>query len=296
MPIRLTDRLARFENRSTPFWIGTGCLLVALLGTLDVVIGNEWGFSFFYLIPVMLATWFASRNIGLAISLIASAAWFTADALAGQSYSHPAVRYWNALVRLGFFVVVTLLLPALKALEREKDFARTDPLTGAANRRHVFERLEAELNRSRRYARPLTIAYIDLDGFKSVNDRLGHQAGDRLLRAVVDRAKSHLRNTDLFGRLGGDEFVVLLPEIGPEAAPKTASRILSALHDEMRRHHWRVTFSVGALTYLDGPMTADDLIGRADALMYSVKENGKNAIAYAAYSAATGDARPSGRP
>jgi diguanylate cyclase (GGDEF)-like protein len=277
------DRLANLEKKSSLFWMTTGCLFVAGVGIADVVTGSELGFGLFYLIPIALVTWFSGRNPGFAISVIAAITWFIADALGGQSYSQPIVRYWNAAVRLGFFVVVTLLLPALKALEREKEIARIDPLTGIANRRHLFEAAQTELYRSQRYKRPFTIAYIDLDGFKTVNDQSGHRTGDRVLCAVVNRAKSHLRRTDFMARLGGDEFILLLPETDQDAAQIIVPKFQAALLDEMRRNDWPVTFSVGAFTYRDGPIDADELIKRADDLMYSVKKNGKNAIAYAVY-------------
>ena len=274
------DLLANLEKKIALYWITTGCLFVAVVGIGDYVTGNELSFSLFYLIPIVLVTWFSGRNLGLAICVIAAITWFIADALVGQSYSQPIIRYWNAAVRLGFFVMVTLLLPALKALDREKEIARVDHLTGTANRRHFFEVAQTELDRSQRFKRPFTIVYIDLDGLKTVNDQSGHQTGDKLLCAVVNRAKSSLRRTDLMARLGGDEFILLLPEIGQDAARMTVPKIQSILQDEMRRNDWPVTFSIGALTYRDGPITADELIRRADDLMYSVKKSGKNAIAY----------------
>jgi len=278
------DRLANLEKKISLYWMTTGCLFVAVVGIGDYVTGNELSFSLFYLIPIVLVTWFSGRNLGLAISVIAAITWFVADALVGQSYPPPLViRYWNAIVRLCFFVVVTLLLSALKALEREKEIARVDHLTGTANRRYFFEVAQTELDRSQRYKRPFTIAYIDLDGLKTVNDQSGHRTGDKLLCAVVNRAKSHLRRTDLMARLGGDEFILLLPEIGQDAAQMIIPKIQSILLDEMRRNDWPVTFSIGALTYRDGPITADELLRRADELMYSVKRSGKNAIAYAVY-------------
>lgn len=276
-------RLAKLEKLSSLFWLTTGCLFVAGVGIADVVTGSEIAFSLFYLIPIVVVTWFSGRKVGLSVSVIAAITSFLADAVGGPSYSQPIVRYWNAAVRMGFFVVVTLLLPALKALEREKEMARIDDLTDTANRRHFFEMAQAELNRSQRYKRPFTIAYIDLDGFKGVNDQHGHRTGDDLLCAVANRARSHLRKTDLIARVGGDEFILLLLEVGPDAAQMTIPKIQSALLDEMRRNDWPVTFSIGVLTYLDGRITADELVRRADDLMYSVKRNGKDGIAYAVY-------------
>jgi diguanylate cyclase (GGDEF)-like protein len=261
-----------------------GYILLIGIGVVDIITGNEMAFSLFYLIPVMLVTWFSGRNQGIIICLVAAIIWYCADIISGQVYSQPAIGYWNAAVRFGFFVLVTLLLPTLKALESEREFARIDYLTGIANRRHFFELLNIELERSQRYKHPFTLAYIDLDGFKLVNDKYGHQTGDDVLCKIVTRTKSHLRKTDMMARLGGDEFILLLPETDQDTAQVSIPRIQSALLDEMKQHQWSVTFSMGALTYQSGEISADELVNKADDLMYSVKKSGKNSITYAVYS------------
>ena len=271
------------EQKSSLFWLAIGCFFVAGIGIADVLTGTELAFSLFYLIPVALVTWFSGRTIGLVVSVIAAITWFVVDTLSGLSYSQPLIRYWNTAVRLGFFVVVALLLPALKALKHEKKVARIDELTGVDNRRSFFEAAHTELYRAQRYNRYFTVAYIDLDNFKAVNDQSGHQTGDRLLCAVVERAKSHLRKTDLIARLGGDEFVLLLPEVDQAAAQTTISKIRTALLHEMRMNNWPVTFSIGVLTYRNGPITAEELIRKGDELMYCAKKNGKNGIEYGVY-------------
>jgi len=275
--------LEYFGKRSSLFWIITGSIFVGAIGIADIATGSELAFSLFYLIPIVLVTWFSGRNLGLVISVDSAVMWFIADVLAGQTYSQSVIRYWNAITRLGFFIVVTLLLPALRALERERDLARSDYLTGVANRRYFFELAQTELDRSHRYKRPFSIAYIDLDGFKTVNDQWGHQTGDKLLCAVANRVKRELRRTDIIARFGGDEFIVLLLETDQPAAQIAVPKIQSALMDEMRQNDWHVTFSIGVLTCLEAQITADELVKRADSLMYSVKKNGKNAIAYAVY-------------
>ena len=276
--------LKQLEKSSSLFWILTGIAFVVCIGIVDIVTGSELAFSVFYLIPIVIVTWFSGKNPGLIVSGASAVMWFIADDLAGQSYSQPLIRYWNTIVRLGFFVLVTLLLPALKALESEKNLARTDYLTGIPNRRHFFELAQTELDRSQRYKHPITVAYIDLDSFKTVNDHWGHKTGDKLLCAVVDRVKSQLRSTDIIARLGGDEFVILLPETDQDAAKPAICKIQNALTDEMRLNDWPVTFSIGVLTCFELQISLDDLIKTADGLMYSVKKNGKNAISYAVYS------------
>jgi diguanylate cyclase (GGDEF)-like protein len=273
--------LENLDRKDSLFWMIAGCLFVAGIGVVDFLSGIELVVSLFYLIPIVLVTWFAGRNLGLVISVMAAITGYIADE---EIYSFDIIGYWNASIRLGFFVVITLLLPVLKALEHEKAIARIDYLTGIANRRHFFEMAQAELFRSQRYECPFTIAYLDLDGFKGVNDEYGHQTGDDLLCAFVNRAKSCLRKSDIMARLGGDEFVFLFPEIDQEAAKVTVPRIQSALGDEMQKHGWLVTFSIGVLTYQKGEISADALIKRADDLMYSIKNNGKNSVAYASFS------------
>lgn len=279
----IINMLEYLTKRSSFFWIITGFIFVIAIGTADALTGRELSFSLFYLIPIVLVTWFSDRNSGIVISVVSAVTWLVADILAGQTYSQPAIRYWNAATRLGFFVVVTLLLPALKALEREKGLARTDYLTGVANRRYFFELAQTELERSERYEHPFTIVYIDLDGFKTVNDQWNHKTGDKLLCAVVNQANHQLRKTDIIARLGGDEFIMLLPETDQDAAQITVPKIQNALMNEMRRNKWPVTFSIGVLTYRNGSTTTDELIKKADELMYSIKKNGKNAIVYAVY-------------
>ena len=128
-----------------------------------------------------------------------------------------------------------------------------------------------------------SIVYFDLDGFKAVNDRFGHRRGDKLLCAVVDRTMKNPRKTDLMARLGGGEFRLLLPEIDQDGARSMLLKIQSALLREMRRHNWRAAFSIGVLSYRESSATVNKLIKQADDLMYSVKNDGKNAIACSVY-------------
>ncbi len=274
---------ATLRTRSALFWVAIGLLGIIGIGIADIATGSELSFSLFYLIPIVLATWFLGRNYGYALCVIGAAIWFASDFLGGKVYSEPYIRYWNAAIRLSFFLLATHLLLSSQALMRERMLARLDALTGAANRRYLFETIQIELDRSHRYKHSFTIAYIDLDNFKIVNDQLGHEIGDQLLCAAVRRLKYHMRKTDMLARLGGDEFILLLPETDHKEAQAIIPKIQSALLNEMKRHNWPVTFSIGVLTCLDAQVTTDELVGKADDLMYSVKKNGKNAIAYAVY-------------
>jgi diguanylate cyclase (GGDEF)-like protein len=256
-----------------------GFLIVALVGILDHLTGPELFVSIFYLIPIFLVTWFTERWIGIMISIASALTWLLADFTSGHTYSHPAIPYWNTCVRLGTFMIITFLLSTLKhAWENEKELARTDPLTGIANRRYFIELANAEINRAGRYKHPFTVVHIDLDNFKTVNDRFGHSVGDALLRMVVSTIRNNIRAIDIVARLGGDEFVILLPETGPEPAGVIADKIQDISLNLMQKNQWPVTLSLGVVTFIQPPSTVDEMLKISDGLMYAAKNNGKNTI------------------
>jgi diguanylate cyclase (GGDEF)-like protein len=148
-------------------------------------------------------------------------------------------------------ITVVVLAAFRDALTRETNFARKDPLTGLTNGRFFRRLLRGELERSRRYAHVLSLAYIDLDNFKSVNDRMGHAAGDALLKEVGELLRTSSRSTDTAARLAGDEFALLMPETGQDVAIVAVERLRDRLQDHMRTGGWDVTSSIGLVTYSD---------------------------------------------
>ena len=137
------------------------------------------------------------------------------------------------------------------------------------------------MNRSceyRRYGRPFSVAHVDVDNFKMVNDTLGQQAGDDLLCAIVQTMQRHMRETDVVARLGGDEFVLLLPETAKHEASVFVQKMHKHLSEEVDNRKWPVSFSVGLLTCLNAPRSVEDLLELADKLTYEAKRSGKNAI------------------
>ena len=256
-------------------------LLILLIGIIDYITGYELGLSLFYLIPICVSVWFAGKTAGCIFSVLSTEVWMVADLAAGRTYVQIAMFYWNASIRLGFFLVVTFILSSLKAsLEREKVMARTDSLTGALNAGTFMEMLRLETARAQRLRASFTLAYIDLDHFKSLNDRLGHSAGDDALRQVAAIMRENLRETDLFGRLGGDEFAILFSGLNAAGARSVIPKIQKHLLDGMKNHRWPVTFSIGVLSIEQVRSPVEAYIQRADRLMYAVKKSGKNSIRY----------------
>jgi diguanylate cyclase (GGDEF)-like protein len=259
--------------------VAQGFALIGVLGIIDYLTGYEISFAIFYLIPVSMVAWSVGRRAGIAVALFSALTWLISNWAAGESHSNSFVPIWNMGTRLGFFLVVVFLLVELREmLEGEKGLARTDYLTGALNVRAFDEVARQEISRARRHERPFTVAYIDVDNFKTVNDSFGHSAGDALLRTTVKVIESDLRSNDVVARLGGDEFAILLPETAYGPAATVIRRIRNRLLEEAQKRQWPVTFSIGVLTCIEPPGTVEDVIRRADALMYSVKNEGKNAI------------------
>jgi len=258
-----------------------GYSLILAIGALDYATGYELSLSLLYLVPVSLVAWTAGRWPGLAGALLSAAVWVTADLLAGQKYSSPFYIFWHAGTRAVILGTTALLFSALRrSIEHEKSLARIDHLTGAANARSFLEILRSEIDRSRRYKRPFTLAYIDLDNFKAVNDSQGHNTGDLLLQTVVSVMRSHARSTDIVARLGGDEFALLLPEADEKAAQPAIGKLRESLLLEMGRRGWPVTVSIGALTVAAPKLGVDELLKQVDDLMYSAKLRGKNTVSF----------------
>jgi diguanylate cyclase (GGDEF)-like protein len=161
-------------------------------------------------------------------------------------------------------------------LKREEELSSHDFLTGAVNSRYFFELAQREIRRMSREKRAFTLAYIDVDDFKTVNDSGGHRAGDILLRSIAVTIKRSVREIDIVGRLGGDEFAVLMPLTAHEGAQLTISRMRKKLEEAMSQQRFGVTFSIGAVTFLHPPATVDEVVGLADNQMYEVKRSGKN--------------------
>jgi diguanylate cyclase (GGDEF)-like protein len=180
-------------------------------------------------------------------------------------------------------VVVWLGATLKKTYTVNRELARSDYVTGAISIRYFYELAQIELKRAQRHQLPFTLAYIDLDNFKTVNDRLGHSTGDRVLRAVTDGISRQVRPADLVARLGGDEFALLLPETDGDAAKTVINKVHTCLVNEMLRNGWMVTFSVGVVTFNEVPKTVDEMVKMADNAMYSVKATGKNGVNYSIY-------------
>ena len=273
--------LEKLDSYSKSKILLIGSLQIGILAVVDYLTGFELSFSLFYLIPVALIAWYCGRQTGTFTAIVSAVIWQVVNLEAGQEFSNHYIPIWNALTRLGFFIIVTYLLTELKkSFQYESRLARTDYLTGAANPRSFYETAGNEINRAKRYGNVFSLCYLDADNFKQINDTLGHHVGSELLVKVVKIIKENLRSSDVIARVGGDEFAILLPETNQRQARSAINKIREKLQEEMEKQNWLVTFSIGVLTCIETPGTVDDLIKNTDALMYEVKKNGKNSVKY----------------
>jgi diguanylate cyclase (GGDEF)-like protein len=275
--------ISALDKQSRPFWVMTGAALLCLVGVVDYLTGYEVSFSLFYLIPIALIAWFTTAKLGMVFAVASAIVWLIADIVSGAVYSHQIIYLWNSAVRLCFFSLTVFSLELIKVLEREKSFARMDYVTGTLNTRYFHALAQREIDRSSRYRYPFTIAYIDADNFKTVNDSFGHVTGDKVLYAVADCMQRHLRKTDIVARVGGDEFAILLPEVEVSLAKAVISKMHRKLLEEMQKNNWPVTFSIGVMSFTDAPSSVNEMLNMVDRLMYSVKHKGKNNINFASY-------------
>jgi diguanylate cyclase (GGDEF)-like protein len=164
-----------------------------------------------------------------------------------------------------------------KTVALEK-MAITDTLTGLFNRRHIYSRLNQEVEKAERYGSKFSLIMLDIDNFKSINDSHGHQVGDEVLRVVAEMIRLSIRTVDIAGRYGGEEFMVILPEVALAGTIPVAERIRKAVETaRFPNEDLRITISGGAAEYSG---SIEQLVKQADSLMYRAKANGRNIIQY----------------
>jgi diguanylate cyclase (GGDEF)-like protein len=187
----------------------------------------------------------------------------------------------EVLIRVRNMVEVRLLhKEAHNYAKMQEECALSDPLTGLANRRLFDDRMMLALVHAQRNQSAMAVIYLDLDGFKAINDTLGHGVGDVLLKMVASRLLETVREEDTVSRLGGDEFAIVLGHVsGPEYAASVAARAIAAVSQpyDIEDHMVNMTTSAGVSSYPVNGEDAETLIKSADLALYVAKKEGKNA-------------------
>ena len=268
-----------FVNQHRGQWVSLGMVLLLLVAAIDYATGFKLRLTIMYLVPVLVLTWVMGRLCGVVLGIMASSSWAYRDMLSGRYTDFPSLFYWDwASALTGILIIVIAVTELRRALDNARFESRKDALTGLVNKGGFYQVVGSEIEVCRRYKRTLSIAYIDCDNFKAVNDKFGHHVGDELLRVISKTMMRKLRSSDLPGRLGGDEFAVMLPETNAEACRMVVEMLQQRLLHEMKENNWPVTFSIGIATFLRMPPSIEDMIRQADKLMYAVKNTSKGAI------------------
>jgi len=244
-------------------------------------------FLFVYLIaPLVLLPYKFREN---AAALLMSAAVPNVFVLFGLAPGFPLVLY-NVMVWPACLIAIyaqyqfdQLFRRVFVYRQQINDLAMKDSLTGLANRRHFLERANESLSRAKRHGTPLCVLAMDLDQFKSINDRHGQAGGDDALRFFAEVLQAQLRQEDICGRIGGEEFGVVLPDSSPQTGLAVAERIRRAVESvpataRSTREVIPLTISIGVAAYPRSGDTLDQLLHRADTLLYEAKNAGRNRV------------------
>ncbi|HEY5288331.1 MAG TPA: diguanylate cyclase [Solirubrobacteraceae bacterium] len=232
---------------------------------------------FFYLwIPLYASYFLTRREAALQVAYVGLV---YAALLALRPPSSGAPAWW--IVGMGTLLVAAIVITTMRVrvellISRLYDAARTDALTSLTNRRGFRELLDLELERARRGETEMTVLVGDLDRFKEVNDRAGHQVGDDALQRVARLLEEGKRQVDSAARVGGEEFALILPDSGADSAFVLAERLRSALAGEFAEDSVAITISFGLATYPEHGETAASLLRAADEALYAAKDSGRN--------------------
>lgn len=260
---------------------------VLLIGWLDYETGPEIGLSLLYLIPVAISGWYGGIPSAVLVACLAGAAWLFADLAWRDSEAAIAISLWNAFTRFVIYntegVFIALLHRDREKLRRlaarESALARTDQVTKLPNARAFLELVDAEIDRARDRGSAVCVIYIDLDNFKTFNDRLGHAAGDEILAEVANILTRSIRTTDVPARLGGDEFAALLRDVDATYAQTVANTISDSIR-QLGSAYADLGFgaTVGVAHVRELPESAAELVRAADDAMYVGKAGGKGQV------------------
>ncbi len=267
------------DNRAAEHIWRLAILIVFVLSILSFAFGKVVFLEIFYCLPITLTSWYGSRKSGVLLSLTSSLLLLLIDGYQTE-FSLIKVATYGLPCAVSFTALAILITNFRDVHRVESIAADTDKLTNIWNSRGFYAELANELLRSVRYEHKFSLAYIDIDNFKAVNDSKGHAEGDKLLIEVAKCLKNYLRETDIVARLGGDEFVCLFPEAGQEASKAAFAKANEELQKKMKRNQWPVTFSVGLVTFESMPTDIKETMKIADDLMYSVKNAEKANISY----------------
>jgi diguanylate cyclase (GGDEF)-like protein len=261
-----------------PIVIASGAIvLVAIAALLDFLTGWRVDVPLVYVVPVCSVAWLVGDRWGIGLALFAGVASTLVATLAGRPLGHPLLPAVDFVFDTALFAGSAVLASGFRRARSGRNELRVvDSLTGVSTSDAFYEEADRLVKMAVRYGRPVTVAYLGVDNFTALNERFGHRTGDDVLISIARTLKQHLRETDIVARLAGDEFGVIFPETGAEAGRTAVEKAREQLIDAT--DGWSISFSIGAVTCDRTACTLDELIRKAERLMYEVKESGRNGL------------------
>ena len=272
------DAYAINRKRKPP--IPYALLLVPAALAIGIALKTLGAIGAYWCYPTILFFYFVLRRrvaTLCALSMLSAATWVVYWYIGFEV----ATRFFLSLTLT--IVIVNIILNIVGDLQRRLvEQAITDPLTGAFNRRHMQTRLEEAVERGRRSGSAASLLLIDIDHFKNINDRFGHEAGDNVLKGLVIIIRERMRKSDLLFRMGGEEFLLLLPDTPQEAALGVAEELRETVASAPVHPAVPATISIGVSALDPRDTKIDDWVKRADDAMYEAKHAGRNRVIAAA--------------
>lgn len=264
-------------------------VVVVTIGWIDLKTGPDIGFSLFYLIPIAAAAWFSGTAVAVAIGCASAISWLVADMAWREGDTAIAISAWNAFTRFVVFISEGVFIALLqndrrkfrRLASRESALARTDSATQLMNVRGFIEAAAEKIEQAHATGRAVCVAYVDLDNFKTFNDRLGHAAGDLVLVEVAKILTASIDGGSVASRIGGDEFALLLHGVTEDTARAWAKdvgervRAIGAVYSDIG-----FGATTGIVYFRNPPDDAETLLRTADDAMYRGKAAGKGSLVF----------------
>ncbi|HVN32769.1 MAG TPA: GGDEF domain-containing protein [Thermoanaerobaculaceae bacterium] len=255
----------------------TGAILALLIGVAEYLTGQEVTFLIFYTLLIAAVGWRAGRSPALVVVAAASIGWVVSHAI-GLGRSDVPILLWSWLNRTFIFLVAAVFSDLLS---HQMVLAQTDPLTNLPNRRALLNRLKATLFRGARVRTSISLAYIDLDNFKAINDRFGHGVGDTVLQRIGETIRVTIRAGDLPARVGGDEFVVVFWRLPKKDSLRIARRLVRRITELGEQYQGAdLGASIGVASFERLPDRPEAMLEEADRALREAKKTGKGQVVW----------------
>jgi diguanylate cyclase (GGDEF)-like protein len=255
-----------------------GLLSVSLVGLVDYLARWELHLSYVYILPVVGVSWFVNKRTGIIVAICCVWIWFMSGRFDGVRHSSGMVVVWNSSIPAGVLISFAYIVARLRSkLDRISDVANKDFLTGLPNARAFYELAAHEMKKAFGL-KPLVLAYIDLEGFKWINQRFGYATGDQMLCSIAQTILQGVVRKDLVGRIGGTAFAVLMPNTNSDGAHFILAKIHDELKSERRRYAQPVHVFISAVACTKAPRSVAQLMSQAEASMTRMKGNDGDAL------------------